>query len=253
MEKISVLLDPGNLNRNLVDFSCYLAELTRSELTAISLDPGTNELVLAECSVESGVESACRNRGVRMRIQHDSGDPLSVVLAESRFTDMLVVDQSISINTRNAVLPGNFIKEILTKSECPVVIAPYNFYGIEEILFAWDGSAAATFAIKQFSYLFPALSDLKLTIMHVAHEQPAAVVEKKKLLEFLQTHYSYIGFRVLEGKANEELQKFLQEKKNVFVVMGAYGGRSYSGPFKHSTADLLLQTVNLPVFIAHNC
>jgi hypothetical protein len=78
------------------------------------------------------------------------------------------------------------------------------------------------------------------------------VVEKKKLLDFLQTHYSSIGFRILEGKANEELQKFLQEKKKLFVVMGAYGQRNHSGPYRQSTADLLLQTVNLPVFIAHN-
>lgn len=253
MEKISVLLDPGQVNRNLVDFACFLAELTRSELTAISLESNPGEPVLAECAAEAGIESACRNRGIRIRVLHDAGDPLSVVLSESRFTDMLVVDQSISINNGNAVLPGHFIKEVLTKSECPVVIAPHHFYGIDEILFAWDGSAAASFAIKQFSYLFPGLSDLKLTIMQVSNELPATVVEKRKLLDFLQMHYSFIGFRVLEGKANEELQKFLQEKKNVFVVMGAYGRRSQSGPFRHSTADLLLQTVNLPVFIAHNC
>ena len=252
MEKISVLLDPEKVNRNLVDFACFLAELTRSELTAISLESNPGAPVLAECSVEASTETACRNRGVRMKLQHGSGDPLSVVLSESRFTDMLVVDQSISINNSHSVLPGNFIKEILTKSECPVVIAPHHFYGIEEILFAWDGSAAATFAIKQFSYLLPALSYLKLTVLHVSQEQPATVVEKRKLLDFLQTHYSYIGFRMVVGKANEELQKFLQEKKNVFVVIGAYGQRNQSGPFKHSTADLLLQTVNLPVFIAHN-
>src|SRR5690606_10211168 len=117
----------------------------------------------------------------------------------------------------------------------------YSFDSITEIIFAYDGSASAIHAIKQFSYLFPGLSDCMLTILQVSDESPAPLIEKKKLIEFLQAHYSSIGYRILEGKASHELFRFLHDKKNLFVVMGAYGRRNLATLFRHSTADRLLQ------------
>jgi nucleotide-binding universal stress UspA family protein len=35
-------------------------------------------------------------------------------------------------------------------------------------------------------------------------------------------------------------------------VMGAFGRSMLSGFFKHSTAELIIKTVNLPVFVAHH-
>lgn len=276
MEKILLALDRRVINMNVVDFACYLARLTRSELTVILLqneEPETTgakdmDQLRHEAEGESAVlerkqtkkttednlllfESACQNRGIRIRIHQNEGEPISEIISESRFADMLVVDPEMSLGSRREAVPTHFIKEVLTNSECPVVIAPYSFNGIEEIVFAYDGGASATFAMKQFSYLFPELEDLKLTILQVSEEQQVPLIEKQKLIEFLQMHYSSIGFRIFEGKASDELFKFLHDKKNIFVVIGAYGRKKLSGLFRHSTADLLLKAVNLPVFIAH--
>lgn len=273
MEKILLTLDRGNINMNVVDFACYMARQSRSELTVIFLHdsveepaghPGidmrreTEAAVLEKKPVKRTVEdnlfhfeSACQNRGIRVSIHNNEGDPLSEIISESRFADLLVADPEMSFGNRREAMPTNFIKEVLAKSECPVVIAPYTFNGIEEIAFAYDGSASSIFAMKQFSYLLPQLADFRLTILQVSEETPAPLIEKKKLIEFLQMHYSAIGFRILEGKASDELFKFLHDKKNLFVVMGAYGRKNLANFFKHSTADLLLKAVNLPIFIAH--
>lgn len=276
MEKILLALDRRVINMNVVDFACFLARLTRSELTVILLQSEEPEATGAkdmdqlhqEAEVGSAVlerkltkkttednllhfESACQNRGIRIRIHQNEGEPVSEIISESRFADMLVVDPEMSLGSRREAVPTHFIKEVLSNSECPVVIAPYSFNGIEEVVFAYDGGASAIFAMKQFSYLFPELEDLKLTILQVSEEQQVPLIEKKKLIEFLQMHYSSIGFRILEGKASDELFKFLHDKKNIFVVIGAYGRKNLVDLFRHSTADLLLKAVNLPVFIAH--
>lgn len=257
---------------NVVDFGCYIARLCRSELTVISLQNGLRqsepktlveaggEMVTA-CALpgksSAGVderllfESACQNRGASFRIHESNGDPLEELLAESRFADLMIVDPEISFGSGRESVPGGFLKQLLAKSECPVAIAPYSFENISEIIFAYDGSASAIHAIKQFSYLFPGLSECMLTILQVSDEKPAPLIEKKKLIEFMQAHYSSIGYRILEGKASDELFRFLHDKKNMFVVMGAYGRRNLASLFKRSTADLLLQSVNLPIFIAH--
>lgn len=275
MEKILLALDRQQINMNVVDFACYIAGLSRSELTIIFLQDEAHgpasETRSEKRRVAAGqptvlekkeaikpaadnsllCESACQNRGIRVKIHQHEGNPLAELLSESRFADLLVVDPELSFSNRRASIPTSFIKDLLANSECPVAIAPYSFNGIDEIAFAYDGSASASFAMKQFSYLFPGLADLRLTILQVSEEKPAPLIEKKKLIEFLQMHYSSIGYRIFEGKASDELFKFLHDKKSLFVVMGAYGRRNLAALFRPSTADLLLKTVNLPIFIAH--
>jgi hypothetical protein len=162
------------------------------------------------------------------------------------------VDPEMSFGGTGGGMPTRFIKEVLAKSECPVVIAPFSFYGIDEVLFAYDGSASSVFAIKQFIYLFPELADKKVTILQVLENDNETIVEKEKIGELLQQHYSNIGFQSLHGKAGDELFGHLIKKKNVFVVMGAFGRGMFSGFFKHSTGELIIKTINLPVFIAHH-
>jgi hypothetical protein len=61
------------------------------------------------------------------------------------------------------------------------VLAPAEFTGIDEIIFCYDASKSAVFAIKQFSYLFPEFSTKKLTVLEVEHETEFQK-EKKKCL-----------------------------------------------------------------------
>ena len=114
MEKILVALNPRDINTNMVDFACYLASLTHSELTAIFLDQEVEEGVSIENHLGDRIEetymprvlekksvaitpsdnsmvfqSVCKNRGIRIKILHTSRDPLSQILLETRFADGL--------------------------------------------------------------------------------------------------------------------------------------------------------------------
>jgi nucleotide-binding universal stress UspA family protein len=273
MEKILLAIDAHQINTNVIDFACFIAKLTRSKLTGIFLDNGTAPAVpVAETvssmenstmskakegkkQLEEGIsffKDACTNKGSNCAIHLHHGVPVADIIRESRYADLLIVDPDMSLTSKKETAPTGFIKEVLAKSECPVVIAPFSFYGIDEILFAYDGSAASVFAIKQFTYLFPELTDKKMTILQVNEKEENPVIEKDRVRELLQMHYSSIGFQLLHGNAANELFGYLLGKKNVFVVMGAFGRSMLSGFFKHSTAELVVKTINLPVFIAHH-
>ena len=75
--------------------------------------------------------------------------------------------------------------------------------------------------------------------------------DNRKIREFLQMHYGGVQFEFLKGKPSDQLVRYLVSKKNVFVVMGAFGRSMFSNFFKHSTAELLIKAVNVPIFIAH--
>ncbi|HET9279620.1 MAG TPA: universal stress protein [Flavitalea sp.] len=279
MEKILLAINPAKINVNTIDFACYIANLTGSKLTAVFLKHLKREEtpslkafhggVSVESVLQSDlpqnserlnqweqnvhvVENACKNRGVTCCIHRDKGVPTEDVVFESRFADMLIVDAEMSFHDKPETLPTEFVREVLAKSECPVVIAPYSFYGINEIVFADDGSASSAFAIKQFSYLLPELSDKKITILQVDESGDLPTFDNHKIREFLQMHYGAIEFKFLHGKASDKLYGYLLLKKDAFVVMGAFGRNMLSTFFKHSTAELLIKTINAPIFIAHH-
>jgi len=272
MEKILVAINANQINRHVLDFACFIAKLTHSKLTGVFLNHTEETAILAEESLHiprdefidarpgKGIwddnirlfKETCENRGANCTIHLDEGVPVADITKESRFADLLIVDPEMSFSIKKEAVPTSFIREVLAKSECPVLIAPFTFYGIDEVLFAYDGSPASVFAIKQFTYLFPKFADKRVTVLQVNEKEHKTVIEKEKIGELLQMHYSAIGFQHLIGNAGNELYRYLLGKKNAFVVMGAFGRSMLSDFFKPSTAELVVKTINLPVFIAHH-
>ena len=276
MEKILVALNARQVNINVIDFACYIAKLSGSELSGIFLENKPVETLPAgrpeigqhrgekvaepavaetRCRVKLSedyieyFEEACQKRGVRSSVHIDKSVPVKEIIMESRFADLLIVDPEMSFGKRNGRVPTLFITGVLAKSECPVVIAPFTFNSIDEILLVNDNTSSSAFAIKQFTYLFPELTDNRITVAGIVNSGELAVNEKKLLGGFLQMHYSSIGFRVLEGSSGDELLSYLIDKKNIFVVMGGCDCDKVSGLFRGSSSELLLRTVNLPIFV----
>ncbi|UKJ06691.1 hypothetical protein [Solitalea lacus] len=74
--------------------------------------------------------------------------------------------------------------------------------------------------------------------------------EKHKIRDWLKPHYSNVVFD-LNGDVNKELFHYFIGKRNVFVEMGAYVQSANSYFFQPRKAELLIKTLNLPIFISH--
>lgn len=251
MEKILLLIDHHGMSRSAFDCACYLAELSRSALTAIFVHSEKDQQDKIGENIIA-FEQACKQKSIRWYTHPQYICRTEELIIESRFADLLIVNAESTLDGSPDAPPTNFVKDVLSRSECPVVVAPLTFTGIEEILFAYDGTAAAVYAIKQFSYLFPKLSDTKLIFLQVEDQGASEIINHDKIGEFLKMHYSAIGYKLLHGSASQELFSYLIGKKNVFVITGAYGRKMISAFFKESTADLLLKGANHPIFIAHH-
>ncbi len=278
MEKILLALDAQNLNINSIDFACYLAKLTHSRLTGIFLEnllygekvfnpvmtgaayPPVSLVTVQDTGpakdlTEENIrlfKEVCLCRGVEPLIHRDRGVPVKEIIEESRFADLIIVDPETSFTRGNESLPGRFVKDVLLEAECPVILSPYSFESIDEIIFSYNGTRSSVFAIKQFTYLFPELKQKKVTIVNVRSAGEHAIEEPFKMKEWLKNHYGEVEFAVLAGDPADELFGYLLNRKNGFVIMGAYGRGMVSRFFKPSHARLIVKTVNLPIFIAHH-
>ncbi|HEY8658450.1 MAG TPA: hypothetical protein VIL78_05410 [Hanamia sp.] len=276
MEKILLAVDAINPDNNSLEFACYLGRLTKSKITGVFLEnlsieerpllkkvlanaDNAGEEVLSKPKekmelIEKNIsffEEACINREVNYRLYLDGGNPAGKLIEESRFADLLVLDAAMSFHKHYEGIPTEFAREVLKKAECPVIITPESFDAIDEIIFSYDSSSSSLFAIKQFTYLFSQLKDKKVTLLQVNESGEWQSEDKNKFKEWLREHYTDLQFVALKGKSETVLFDYLFKRKNIFLVMGAYGRTIISQFLKHSHADLLMNTITQPIFIAH--
>lgn len=107
------------------------------------------------------------------------------------------------------------------------------------------------FAIKQFTYFFPQFSNKMISIIQVNESGEWKDPDKYTFKEWLKEHYTNLNFEVVKGNIDIKLFDLLFKRKNIFLVMEAYGRTDVSQFFKRSQADLLIKTVTQPIFIAH--
>lgn len=278
MEKILLAIDALNPDQFALEFACYLGRFTKSKVTGVFLENlvADESLVIKQIHGNTYVgwevdekseqfqtkveltekhialfKEGCIKREVCFSVHLDGGVPARELIEESRFADVMVIDAETSFNKSSHGVPSEFVRDILKKAECPVIIAPEDFDVVDEIVFTYNDSASSVFAIKQFTYLFPQLRNKKVSIIQVNETGEWPEKDKYKFTEWLQGHYTDLHFEALKGKAKIELLKYLVKRENIFLVTGAYGRKDLSLLFHRSPADLLIKILLQPIFIAH--
>ena len=253
-------------------FASYIGSLTDAKISGVFLERsgGGLQSVLRNMKEKHGEQAAaagetfaccgkCRQKnedlaihcGSKQHNKHTITATIESVVQQSRFSDLLILDAEMSFDAHQNGILSELTKSVLKKTECPVMIAPYAFSGIGEIILAYDGSASAVFAIKQFMYLFPRLADKKITVLQVNNPGNPSITERHNILGLLHAHCSSVMFHTLNGPASETLLAYLAGKQNAIVVMGAFGSYPLSDGYRQSTAEPLVKTIKLPLFIAH--
>ena len=269
-------MDPMKPGTIALDFACFLQRQAPSRITCILLDnPETARSVQRdlhgfpvvfaeqdhrknEIAVEAGVETRIADLKKEFAVQgvdfeRHRNQPLHEddIIRESRFADLLVLDAGLMSDKASKESPSSFVKEVLVKSACPVIVAPEDIEETEEIVFCNNYTPDSIFAIKQFTYLFPQMQTKKLIILEVVGDSEKEAGSQKRLAEWLQSHYDDFRFEIFNGNVDHILFDYLFKKKNTFIVMGAYGRNAFSTFLKKSTAGHIIKVVSQPVFICH--
>jgi len=275
MEKILLVINARQPDVFSIDFACRIANLAQTKLTGLfienlyfeyipvngidndsyfaTVNKTANRMttVDADQSVRLFKEE-CLRKGIKPEIYVDQGEPIQQIVFESRFADLLIIDPEISFYNREESLPSHFVKEVLAKAECPVLLAPENFESIDEIVFCYDGSNSSVFAIKQLTYLFPELNDRKALLLEVNSSGREEFTEgHRRMMEWLRSHYRTVYYHALKGEVEDQLFNYFFMKKKMLIAIGAYGRSMLSHFFHKSNADILIRMVDLPIFITH--
>ncbi len=278
MQKILVVLDGMNPAFKVMDFVCYLGGLTKSAITGMFLNISEKQnlkilnsifdqaspggIPASETETPAGrlakiqdnitrFKEACCRREVNCEVNCYTGIALEDLIRESEYADLIILDAETSFGKKKEGSPTSFVKALLKRSDCPVILAPDNFEGIDEIIYFSDARPTSFYAIKQFHYLFSELRNKKMILVAVRDAPGEISAASKRVQDWFEKHFSNTEYLTLYGDPKVKLLEFLIPHKNAIVVMGAYGHANLSNIFKESVAEMILKTIDLPVFISH--
>jgi nucleotide-binding universal stress UspA family protein len=278
MKKIIAAIDGLKYSDSTTSYAVHLASQTNAHLVGIFLDDFTyhsykimdlvgNEGLIEEkhSSLEEkdegarkqavhDFENACRDAGLNFTIHHDRSIAIQELLHESIYADLLVINRKETLTHYEEKLPTRFMRDLLSEVQCPVLVVPKNYETVDKVVLLYDGEPTSVYAIKMYSYLFPEWQSLDTEVISVKDvKQTLHVPDNYLMKEFMKRHFPKAEYTVLKGDPETEIIHNLKmQQQNVFVVLGAYKRGMVSRWFKSSMADILMQELNVPLFIAHN-
>ncbi|XZF15709.1 hypothetical protein ACTHGU_06200 [Chitinophagaceae bacterium MMS25-I14] len=272
MKKLLAVFDGTHFSESTIDFAARLNETETVLLTGIFLRAVdyadilvfyagglSGPLYIPEAVNESAgiaenikrFEDSCRKKGIEYRVHKEEGDHvLDAIRKETRYADLLLISSSLFYENMGAEGQKSYISDTLHHAECPVILMPEHCAFPESVIIAYDGSASAVFALKQFAYLFPGLSALSTLIVYASAKEDE-FPDMPYIEELAARHFSDLTFFKLEAKPTKYFETWIAERGNALLVTGAAGRSRFSEVLKRSFADDVIDAYKLPVFIAH--
>jgi len=279
MKNFLAVFDGYNLCKSTFEYALLLAKKSNSRLTGVFLDAffyhnyNLSKVLRRSSDPEAEMEELnekdqlkrdesvyqfqrlCEEAQIECVIHRDNSFALDDLQFESLFADLIIINEREKFTRHDDQDPTNFIKELLADVQCPVVVVPDHFKAPEKIVLLYDGSPSSIYAIKMFSYLFSDWQGLPVEIVSVNEGIIANGYLPGNILitDLINRYFPNSNYKLLNGKAEEEILAYLIESgKNELIVLGAYRRSKLSRWFKHSLADLLMNTLDKPLFIAHH-
>src|SRR5688572_19890373 len=184
MKKIIAAFDGLKYSESTRDYAIYLAKQTNAHLVGVFMDdPTYTSYKIYELIAKEGVsvdklkkfeakdkatrdaaaknfKKTCQQPGLEFSIHHDHNIALQSLKHESIYADLVVIDSKETLTHHSEKLPTRFIRDLLSETQCPVLIVPQKFNPVQKIVLLYDGGPSSVYAIKMFSYLLPGLKDL---------------------------------------------------------------------------------------------
>lgn len=279
MKKIVAAIDGLKYSRSTRDYAIQLAKMNHAHLIGVFLDDFTyasykiydliherNGLIgsakkkfdkkdaKTRAAARDNFEAACQKAGIQYTIHRDHSIAIQELLHESIYADLIVIDARETLTHHTEKVPTDFIQDLLSQAQCPVLIVPPVYKPIDKLTFLYDGEPSSVHAIKMFSYILPQLKEYPAEVVCVNSPKSTLHIPDNKLMkELMKRHFPDPGYTVLKGDAESGIVDYLKKQEGIsLVVLGAYCRGRLSRWLRESLADVLMKEVKLPLFIAHN-
>ncbi|MEP7110594.1 MAG: universal stress protein [Ferruginibacter sp.] len=290
MKKIILAFDGIHFSEGAFEFARRLNELQPLLLTGVFLPQGETDESWRYASIADGsdipqmensksrqvrqiidrFESRCLENGIDFRVHKDFtnidkpelkneglfSDPfrelaMPELRRESCYADLLILGSEVFYENMGTHSPSQYLKDVLHDVKCPVLLLPEKLNFPESIILAYDGTEDSIFAIKQFAYLFPELTNLPALLVYANEDAEADFPDKIPMEELLARHFIDLTLFKLDADPKKQFSSWISRRKSAMLVSGSYGRSGLSAFFKKSFVNEIIADHLLPVFVAH--
>ncbi|MRG45333.1 universal stress protein [Chitinophaga sp. SYP-B3965] len=277
MKKIIAVFDGLRFSESTLQYTITLAERDGAHITGLFLDDftynsfdvykmireGATAEEIADFEMRDKIkrdkagshfESACQKAGLTCNVHHDKNVAIQDVLHESIYADLLVVGVHETFIQDKESLPTRFIRDLLAEVQCPVLVTPAEYTDIQKAVLLYDGEPSSVYAIKMAGYLLPWLKTMQVEVLSINEEETGNHLADNHLMrEYMKWIFPDTIYKVMQGQPENKIVHHLHlQPANTLVVLGAYQRGMVSRWFRTSMADVLMEKLKLPLFIAHN-
>lgn len=215
--------------------------LTRNSLTGKTIAEENAALTESQARLFA---DECRSAKVDFFIEPRANVSQATIIELSTFADCILVDAHEDFREHH-------ISDLLRHAHCPLYLLSKDAAGIQHVIFAYDGSPSSMYAIKMYSYLFPAFRDLKTYLVYVNADSKTALPNQEPVTRWLAAYYGNLEIKMLRGDVDETLAGFAESLPHALVVMGSYGRNNLSRLFHKSSAQNIIEHGKSSVFMTH--
>lgn len=215
--------------------------LTQNRLTGRSVAEEDAELIEGQVRL---FKDECESAGVDFFIEPKTNISFRDIIQLSAFADFVLADADQDIHEHN-------IDDLLAESASPVYLISKDGGAISSVVLAYDGSVSSMYALKMYSYLFPAMRELPTTLLYVHNGKHEELPQEKNINMWLARHFTNLEIRIAEGDISGRLLHHCLQHPNSLAVMGSYSGGPLARFFHKSHANPLIEEGRASVFIAH--
>jgi hypothetical protein len=269
MKKVITVFDDSNFSETAINFikqypsekkpllvGVFLSAVDYSNEFGYSISmAGTISPVIEDPEIVASniarFKDLCKNNHIEHEVHNDVGEEaLERLRKETSFADLLIISSELFFKTLGEKQPGPHMKNILQNAECPILLLPEQFNFPKRTILAYDGSNTSTYAIRQFSYIFPELR--KNTAMLAFASDTEDEIPQQDLVEELCTrHFNDLSMKRLDFSPKTYFSTWLTDQKDAIVVTGGYSQKGISLIFHKNFMSEVIAEHRIPVFIAH--
>jgi nucleotide-binding universal stress UspA family protein len=273
MKKIIIAFDGRHFPEGAMEMAAWLDQREKVLLAGVFLSPIDYREVIGYSGIGMGgpvvmppfeeddrmvqtviarFEEHCQRQGLEYRVHKDTElFALQELIRETRFADLLMLSSELFYENIEKEQPNEYLRKTLHDSECPVMLVPERFRAPESLVMTYDGKASSVYAIRQFAYLFPELSELECLLVGADEEPDASLPQAQLIEELVSRHYPHLTIRHFAGEDREGFRQWLGARQDCLLVTGAYGRGEVSSLFRKSFVADLIREHRMPIFIAH--
>lgn len=183
---------------------------------------GSEPMIKARKREEWAIEefkAACAATGIRHRVIHEDGEPISVIINHSRYHDLMVFGLKSLFEYGLIADPHEALVRLVESGVRPILAVDKGYTPIKRVFVAYSGSVESAKAMKRFIQL-RLFQDIELKIVTFNADPVAGASLMEDAAEYAASHGYRVEAECIDAPPKESLIRTARQWEADLIVIG---------------------------------